>query len=107
MNKQKGHLANKGRESGVHYHGEQLAEKSLDHPDLRIIVLVYNRPYSLERLLISLNEAEYFADKIILEVWIDRSKEGGTIDEGTYYTARKFKFNHGEYRVSVIHRHRL
>ncbi|XP_061190677.1 uncharacterized protein LOC133198655 [Saccostrea echinata] len=81
------------------YHGEPLAEKSSDHPDFRIIVIVFNRPHSLERLLDSLNKAEYFEDKVILEVWIDRSKKDGTIHDGTYHTASRFKFYHGEYRV--------
>ncbi|XP_062616938.1 uncharacterized protein LOC134278657 [Saccostrea cucullata] len=79
--------------------GEPLAERSSDYPDFRIIVVVFNRPHSLKRLLNSLNEAEYFEDKVILDVWIDRSKKDGSIHDGTFSTARKFKFKHGEYRV--------
>ena len=59
----------------THYQSYPLASKSSVHPDLRIIVVVYNRPHSLERLLNSLNEANYFKDKVQLDVWIDRSKK--------------------------------
>lgn len=86
----------------AHYHGEPLSLKSSKHPDLRIIVVVYNRPQSLERLLNSLNEADYFKHKVFLEVWIDRSKKDGSIHNATYYAASKFKFLHGEY---MVHNH--
>nr|XP_022312737.1 uncharacterized protein LOC111117800 [Crassostrea virginica] len=81
------------------YHGYPLASKSSIHPDLRIIVVVYNRPHSLERLLNSLNEANYFKDKVQLDVWIDRSKKDGSIHYGTYYTASQFRFLHGGYKI--------
>jgi hypothetical protein len=36
--------------------------------DLRLIIITYNRPWSLERLLTSLNEAEYFNNMVVIEV---------------------------------------
>lgn len=81
------------------YQGEAPSPKSSNHPDLRIIVVVYNRPQSLERLLNSLNEAHYFKHNVELEVWIDRSKKDGSIHNATYYAASKFKFLHGKYKV--------
>lgn len=84
------------------YQGEAPSPKSSNHPDLRIIVVVYNRPQSLERLLNSLNEAHYFKHNVELEVWIDRSKKDGSIHNATYYAASKFKFLHGKYKVSHL-----
>lgn len=43
--------------------------------DLRIVIITYNRPESLLRLINSLNNAYYEDDNVALEVWIDRSKE--------------------------------
>ena len=39
---------------------------------LRILVLTYSRPKSLQRLLTSLNKADYRDDTIHLDIWIDR-----------------------------------
>lgn len=90
------------KDSKVPYQGEAPSPKSFNHPDLRIIVVVYNRPQPLERLLNSLNEAQYFKHNVELEVWIDRSKKDGSIHNATYYAASKFKFLHGEYKVSSL-----
>ncbi|XP_053390911.1 uncharacterized protein LOC128553759 [Mercenaria mercenaria] len=68
--------------------------------DLRVIVIVYDRAHSLLRLLRSLNDAEYFAESIKVEVWIDRS-ENGIIDEATVKTARDYVFKHGDYDVNL------
>lgn len=87
------------KDSKAPYQGEAPSPKSFNHPDLRIIVVVYNRPQPLERLLNSLNEAHYFKHNVELEVWIDRSKKDGSIHNATYYAASKFKFLHGEYKV--------
>ncbi|XP_021359182.1 uncharacterized protein LOC110454129 [Mizuhopecten yessoensis] len=62
--------------------------------DLRVIVITYNRGNSVLRLLNSLNEADYLGDKVAIDVWIDRSKDG-VIHEETYAKARQFKFKHG------------
>lgn len=77
---------------------------STDLGDFRIIVLTYNRPKSLKRLLESLEHAEYYGDKINIEVWIDRSKEG-IIDEGTLKVARNFSFSKGQRFVKCHNTH--
>ncbi|KAK3598028.1 hypothetical protein CHS0354_042395 [Potamilus streckersoni] len=69
--------------------------------DLRIIVMVYNRADSLSRLIKSLNEALYFGERVVLDIWIDRSKDG-QIDENTYRIASEFQFKHG---VKIVHNH--
>lgn len=66
--------------------------------DFRIIVITYNRANSMERLLDSLNEADYLGDKVAIDVWIDRSKSG-IIHEETYLTAKRFRFKHGTINV--------
>ncbi|KAL3884477.1 hypothetical protein ACJMK2_024615 [Sinanodonta woodiana] len=66
--------------------------------DLSVIVIVYNRAESLQRLLESLNNAQFYGDNIALHVWIDRS-QNGTIDSSTYKVARDFTFTHGQYYV--------
>lgn len=72
--------------------------------DLRIIVITYNRAASLLRLLKSINNAEYYSDKIKLEVWVDISKEGKK-DNATINTAYEFEFKHGSYDVHVREKH--
>ncbi|KAL3886508.1 hypothetical protein ACJMK2_026493 [Sinanodonta woodiana] len=69
--------------------------------DLRIVVIVFNRAYSLLRLLGSLNVAFYFGERVVLDIWIDRSKDG-QIDENTYRIASEFQFKHG---VKIVHNH--
>ncbi|KAK3599751.1 hypothetical protein CHS0354_037231 [Potamilus streckersoni] len=71
---------------------------------LRIIVIVYNRASSLGRLLEYLNKANYYGDNVMLEVWIDRAKNG-TIDAKTYNLARAFKFSHGDFKICNHTRH--
>ncbi|XP_033725644.1 uncharacterized protein LOC117315522 [Pecten maximus] len=51
--------------------------------DLRVIVITFDRASSVERLLTSLNNANYLGDKVAIDVWIDRSKSG-VIHEETY-----------------------
>jgi hypothetical protein len=62
------------------------------------MLITYNQPWSLQRLLTSLNEAEYFNDIGVIEVWIDRSKYG-TIDDRTYQVATHCKFDKGDINV--------
>ncbi|GAB1603876.1 uncharacterized protein LOC115218871 isoform X2, partial [Argonauta hians] len=66
--------------------------------DLRLIVIVYNRADSVTKCLTALNKAHYFNDKVHIDVWIDRSKNG-IIDPLTYKAASKFNFEHGTYKV--------
>ena len=75
------------------------------HVDLRIICIVFNRGFSLSRLLKSLNAVDYLGDKVLLEVWIDRSKKDNSIHANTYIAASKFKFQHGDYLVHNHTRH--
>ena len=72
--------------------------------DLRIIVITYNRPESLLRLLNSLNNAEYFNESVKIEVWVDISEDGSK-DILTIEAANKFEFKHGPYEVHVRETH--
>lgn len=71
---------------------------------LRIIVLTYNRAKSLSRLLKTLNDAYYFGNEILLDIWIDRSTDG-FVNLDTVRVAEDFKFNHGEKRVFQHSKH--
>lgn len=62
--------------------------------DLRILVLTFNRPKSLLRLLTSLQEADYMNDKVILEIWIDRNKNE-QLHSDTLIAASNFSFSKG------------
>ena len=44
--------------------------------DFRMIIIAYNRPWFLHRLLLSLNTVNYMSDKATVDIWIDRSNEG-------------------------------
>jgi hypothetical protein len=70
------------------------AFKALVDVDFRMIIITYNRPWSLQRLLLSLNTVDYMSDKVTVEIWIDRSKEG-RIHEQTYAVGHKFVFEKG------------
>lgn len=72
--------------------------KRIKDADFRMIVITYNRPASLQRLLDSLNKADYLSDKVVIEVWIDRSKSN-EIHGPTYETASKFVFDKGQITV--------
>ena len=72
--------------------------------DLRIIVITYNRPNSLTRLLNSLNNAIYNKDSVLLDVWIDRSRDN-SVNYEVVSTARAFIFQHGNYRVNIHGQH--
>ena len=45
-------------------------------PALRLLVITYKRAKSLERLLKSLDRAEYYGDRIDLDIWIDMPSSG-------------------------------
>lgn len=78
-----------------------IARLSIGIADLRILVITFNRPKSLQRLLMSLNMADYMNDRVILEIWIDKNAEGN-IDEETFIQACNFKFEKGQL---VIYNH--
>ena len=75
-----------------------------DETSLRILVLTFNRPMSLQRLLHSLDKAYYYNDKVVLEIWIDKSSDG-VIDKQTFTDAVNFKFNKGSKYVYTQTRH--
>ena len=75
----------------------------------RIIVLTYNRPYSVSRLLKSINEADYDFEenpnwRLILEIRIDVG--GGQDGEAVQTLAKKFKFDHGWKEVLIEKDHK-
>ena len=72
--------------------------------DLRIIVIVYNRPDSLRACLNSLQGLVLDGDTARLEIWIDRSKTGD-IHEATMKAACGFKWNRGPSRVHIQKEH--
>ena len=86
--------------SKITYEFKETFEKSETNYqfDLRVIVIVFNRAKSMLRLLDSLNVAEYGKDRVKVEVWIDRSKNG-KVDKITLETANSFVFKHGNYSV--------
>ncbi len=57
--------------------------------DLRVIVMVFNRPQSLEAVLNSISKLELDGDKASLEIWIDVTKNG-TVDYKTLSVAKNF-----------------
>lgn len=90
-----------------------------DAVDLRLLVLAYNRPESLQQCLDSLEAAQYHQnDRISLHVWIDGRSDGGNRsggsaggdDEGelrerTLDIARRFNFTHGAYHIHARDAH--
>jgi len=59
--------------------------------DLRVIVITFGRPRSLERILRSLDEAEYGTDRVLVEIWVDRSTHG-QLSNQTLAVAQNFRF---------------
>jgi hypothetical protein len=81
-----------------------LSSRRVIDVDVRMIIITYNRPWSLYRLLLSLNTVDYMSDKVTVEIWIDRSKEGH-IHEQTYAVGDKFVFEKGSKTVINQTRH--
>ena len=72
----------------------------LDVVDLRLIVITFNRPQSLLKLLNSLDTLVLDGDKASLEVWIDRDRHGA-VDKQTVEVASSFVWRGGSTRVHV------
>lgn len=70
---------------------QQHAEKIL----LRIIVITMQRAQSLKRLLHSLLDAEYYDDRVALDVWIDLPPSQTDIDAKTKEIVTNFSWPHG------------
>jgi len=68
--------------------------------EITLIVVAYNRPHALTRLLNSLATANYFGDKIRLYISIDHSNENSV-----YEVADSFLWSHGEKIVSQSGEH--
>ncbi|MDO5011711.1 MAG: glycosyltransferase [Intestinibacter bartlettii] len=67
-----------------------------------IVVIAYNRPISLKRILHSLKEANYDCEDIRLVISIDKADD----DKGVKNIAKEFKWPHGEKKV-IIQEQRL
>ena len=65
--------------------------------DVRFIVLTYNRPDSLSRCLIHLQNVELDGHSGIIDIWIDRRH--GIIDSDTLRVAQEFQWKQGQTRV--------
>lgn len=71
-----------------------------DEVDFRIIVITYNRPESLTKLLGTIDELELDGDISSLEIWIDVDKRGAFHNE-TVDVARAFQWKKGTTRVHI------
>ncbi|KAH3695356.1 hypothetical protein DPMN_082813 [Dreissena polymorpha] len=72
--------------------------------DLRIIVITYNRPKAALRLLDSISKAHFEGDSILLEVWIDMSRNG-KVSQETVAALSNFRFSSGECHIHVHKEH--
>ena len=72
--------------------------------DVRIIVMSYNRPRSVMRLLNSLNQVHYDDAKVVVEIWLDRATSGWYSNE-TESLARNFEFHYGFCDIHVHDQH--
>jgi len=70
----------------------------LDQVDLRVIVITFNRPDSLLKLLRSLDTLVLDGHRAALEIWIDRHRKNG-VDQRTLEVASAFKWKGGPTRV--------
>jgi len=73
----------------------------MDVVDIRVIVMAFNRPVSLSQLLLTLQAMEVDGDRAALEIWIDRERRGGTVDQRTLEVASAFNWKRGPTRVHV------
>lgn len=73
--------------------------------DLRVIVITFDRPKSLLRLLNSLANAHYGSENILIEVWIDRDKDSGTFSMNTFDVVKRFEFTNALCEIRVHPKH--
>ncbi|KAK2140665.1 hypothetical protein LSH36_1282g00001 [Paralvinella palmiformis] len=71
-----------------------------DEFDFRIIVLTFNRPESLRKCLTHIAKLYTLGDKVSIDIWIDRSKDG-KVDESTLNISREFQLNWTQGQVCV------
>ena len=75
-----------------------LSSRRVTDVDFRMIIITYNRPWSLHRLPVSLNTEDYMSDTITVDIWIDPSTEGH-IHEQIYAMGDTFVFEKGSATV--------
>jgi len=73
----------------------------MDVVDIRVIVITFNRPHSLSKLLRSLETMEVDGDRAALEIWIDRDRRKASVDQQTLKVASAFNWKGGRTRVHV------
>jgi len=71
-----------------------------DVMDFRVIVITFNRPDSLSKLLRSLDTLVLDADRAALEIWIDRNRDN-RVDQRTVEVASAFSWKKGSSRVHI------
>ena len=71
-----------------------------DVVDLRVIVITFNRPDSLSKLLRSLDTLVLDGDRAALEIWIDRDRKNA-VHKRTLEVAKAFNWKRGTTRVHV------
>jgi len=71
-----------------------------DVVDLRIVVITFNRAYSLSKLLRSVDTLVLDGVRAALEIWIDRDRKNG-VHQRTLEVASAFSWNGGPTRVHV------
>lgn len=69
--------------------------------NISIVVVAYNRPESLKRLLISLSKVNYMNDTVRLYISIDKDEKNIILHKKVVEIAKKFKWNFGEKIVNV------
>eukprot|EP00188_Purpureofilum_apyrenoidigerum_P001641 Plantae.Rhodophyta-Purpureofilum_apyrenoidigerum.ctg19257.p1 GENE.Plantae.Rhodophyta-Purpureofilum_apyrenoidigerum.ctg19257~~Plantae.Rhodophyta-Purpureofilum_apyrenoidigerum.ctg19257.p1 ORF type:complete len:784 (-),score=172.86 Plantae.Rhodophyta-Purpureofilum_apyrenoidigerum.ctg19257:1570-3921(-) len=84
---------------------DKLLRDSTDSvPPFKVIVLTMNRPWALERLLKSIDGAEYGNDEVDLDIIVDKPKKKDEADPSTLQTANQFPWKRGEKRVIVFNK---
>ena len=73
--------------------------------DFRIIVTTYNRPTSLLKLFKSIEMLVLDSHSAALEIWIDRNRKTGEVDNNTVKAASEFYWSRGPTRVHVHSQH--
>ena len=71
---------------------------------LRIIVMTYNRPESLQRCLDSMADLVIDGYSVAMDIWIDQSKSG-QVDMKTVRVATSYHWRHGPVTVWIHGRH--
>ena len=84
---------------------QELPYSYSDRADLRIVVITCNRSSSLLTLLKSLDVLVLDNYSAALEIWIDRNRKTGMVDEMTVNVASEFRWSRGPTRVHIHAKH--